>query len=62
MDLKNDVSMTPRSTEKHRAGRTGWLRAAVLGANDGTPERFFALGIQIFQQYRIVWRHRATWR
>jgi vacuolar iron transporter family protein len=27
--------MTPRSKEKHRAGRTGWLRAAVLGANDG---------------------------
>jgi vacuolar iron transporter family protein len=22
--------------ESHRAGRTGWLRAAVLGANDGT--------------------------
>ena len=21
--------------ERHRAGRTGWLRAAVLGANDG---------------------------
>jgi VIT1/CCC1 family predicted Fe2+/Mn2+ transporter len=21
--------------EKHRTGRTGWLRAAVLGANDG---------------------------
>jgi VIT1/CCC1 family predicted Fe2+/Mn2+ transporter len=27
--------MTPRSKEKHRAGHTGWLRAAVLGANDG---------------------------
>jgi len=23
------------SKEQHRAGRTGWLRAAVLGANDG---------------------------
>jgi vacuolar iron transporter family protein len=23
------------SQERHRAGRTGWLRAAVLGANDG---------------------------
>ncbi len=23
------------SNERHRAGRTGWLRAAVLGANDG---------------------------
>jgi hypothetical protein len=22
--------------ESHRAGRIGWLRAAVLGANDGT--------------------------
>jgi VIT1/CCC1 family predicted Fe2+/Mn2+ transporter len=27
--------MTPRSKEKHHSGRTGWLRAAVLGANDG---------------------------
>lgn len=24
-----------RQIEKHRGGRTGWLRAAVLGANDG---------------------------
>lgn len=24
-----------RHKEKHRTGRTGWLRAAVLGANDG---------------------------
>ncbi|HEX8961989.1 MAG TPA: VIT family protein [Rhodocyclaceae bacterium] len=24
-----------RHTERHRTGRTGWLRAAVLGANDG---------------------------
>ena len=23
------------NNERHRAGRTGWLRAAVLGANDG---------------------------
>lgn len=22
--------------ERHRSGRIGWLRAAVLGANDGT--------------------------
>jgi VIT1/CCC1 family predicted Fe2+/Mn2+ transporter len=25
----------PGSSEHHRTGRTGWLRAAVLGANDG---------------------------
>jgi vacuolar iron transporter family protein len=25
----------PRSAEHHRTARTGWLRAAVLGANDG---------------------------
>ena len=25
----------PRQIERHRAGQTGWLRAAVLGANDG---------------------------
>lgn len=24
-----------RVREKHRIGRVGWLRAAVLGANDG---------------------------
>ena len=27
--------MRPRHTENHRAHRMGWLRAAVLGANDG---------------------------
>ena len=27
--------MRARQIERHRAGRTGWLRAAVLGANDG---------------------------
>lgn len=27
--------MRPRHHEKHRTGRVGWLRAAVLGANDG---------------------------
>jgi VIT1/CCC1 family predicted Fe2+/Mn2+ transporter len=27
--------VAPRSREQHRIGRIGWLRAAVLGANDG---------------------------
>ena len=27
--------MHPRHWEQHRSERTGWLRAAVLGANDG---------------------------
>lgn len=27
--------MMPRQIEHHHSGRTGWLRAAVLGANDG---------------------------
>ncbi len=27
--------MTVRSKQRHRTGRIGWLRAAVLGANDG---------------------------
>ncbi|WP_353249605.1 VIT family protein [Salinisphaera sp. T31B1] len=27
--------MKPRHVERHRIGRIGWLRAAVLGANDG---------------------------
>jgi VIT1/CCC1 family predicted Fe2+/Mn2+ transporter len=27
--------MPVRHNERHRTGRTGWLRAAVLGANDG---------------------------
>jgi VIT1/CCC1 family predicted Fe2+/Mn2+ transporter len=27
--------MSPRHTETHRTDRIGWLRAAVLGANDG---------------------------
>lgn len=32
-EQKND--MPKRHREKHRTQRTGWLRAAVLGANDG---------------------------
>jgi vacuolar iron transporter family protein len=28
-------TMFVRHRERHRAGRTGWLRASVLGANDG---------------------------
>ena len=27
--------MAPRHMERHRTARIGWLRAAVLGANDG---------------------------
>ena len=27
--------MKTREVERHFSGRTGWLRAAVLGANDG---------------------------
>lgn len=27
--------MTPVQKEAHRSGRIGWLRAVVLGANDG---------------------------
>ena len=27
--------MARRPAERHHVGRTGWLRAAVLGANDG---------------------------
>ena len=29
------LQLVSRHTEQHRAGRIGWLRAAVLGANDG---------------------------
>lgn len=29
------MNTTPRSIEIHRVSRAGWLRAAVLGANDG---------------------------
>lgn len=29
------LATRPRHTEGHRTGRVGWLRAAVLGANDG---------------------------
>lgn len=27
--------MSTKNPEAHRTGRIGWLRAAVLGANDG---------------------------
>ena len=30
-----DVSVSAHVAESHRSHRTGWLRAAVLGANDG---------------------------
>jgi heavy metal translocating P-type ATPase len=33
--LKMEKKMLPTHTEKHRTHRIGWLRAAVLGANDG---------------------------
>ena len=29
------MSRLPKHTERHTVGRIGWLRAAVLGANDG---------------------------
>jgi VIT1/CCC1 family predicted Fe2+/Mn2+ transporter len=34
MTRKASMAMA-RQIERHRGGRTGWLRAAVLGANDG---------------------------
>jgi vacuolar iron transporter family protein len=33
--VKKALRMPARSKERHRIGRVGWLRAAVLGANDG---------------------------
>jgi vacuolar iron transporter family protein len=33
--IKEASRMPVRSKEQHRTGRAGWLRAAVLGANDG---------------------------
>ena len=35
MALKHPMRSNRRHTERHRTERTGWLRAAVLGANDG---------------------------
>src|SRR6202011_5531978 len=32
---KEPSRMSARPKERHRIGRIGWLRAAVLGANDG---------------------------
>jgi vacuolar iron transporter family protein len=34
-DTPRTPSMPVHRKERHRAGRVGWLRAAVLGANDG---------------------------
>ena len=31
--------MPNRHRERHRTGRIGWLRAAVLGVNDGILHR-----------------------
>jgi vacuolar iron transporter family protein len=33
--MKETSGMARRHRERHRTGRIGWLRAAVLGANDG---------------------------
>ena len=33
--IKNASKMPQDQKERHRSGRIGWLRAAVLGANDG---------------------------
>jgi vacuolar iron transporter family protein len=35
VDRKRNITMRPRHLERHRTKRIGWLRAAVLGANDG---------------------------
>ncbi|MFN8009873.1 MAG: VIT family protein [Holophagaceae bacterium] len=35
MDAPEEADMLPRHPERHRTDRIGWLRAAVLGANDG---------------------------
>ena len=32
---RGDPNMHVRHRERHRTGRVAWLRAAVLGANDG---------------------------
>jgi hypothetical protein len=36
LDLKEIQLMLQIHSESHRSERIGWLRAAVLGANDGT--------------------------
>ena len=33
--IKKATTMPANKKERHRTGRIGWLRAAVLGANDG---------------------------
>ncbi len=33
--MKKAASMPAGNVERHRTQRIGWLRAAVLGANDG---------------------------
>src|SRR6202795_4681741 len=35
MPIKKPSRMPVRQKERHRTERVGWLRAAVLGANDG---------------------------
>src|ERR1700687_3705139 len=35
LQIKEGSRMPALSNERHRTGRIGWLRAAVLGANDG---------------------------
>ena len=39
--IKETSRMPVGNREQHRTGRIGWLRAAVLGANDGGTRSTF---------------------
>jgi hypothetical protein len=46
-----------RQIERHRGGHTGWLRAAVLGANDG----ILSTSSLVFESQRRTSPARCRW-
>src|SRR6516164_7335241 len=62
---KRGRSMTPIHHETHLVGRIGWLRAAVLGANDGiisTASLILGVASAAASQTNVLLRHRRTCR
>jgi len=49
VNFLKEAKMKHRHTERHKVSRIGWLRAAVLGANDGIISTASLLGEELPQ-------------
>jgi hypothetical protein len=52
--------MPVRLIQRHRAARTGWMRAALLGANDGAALTEPAAGEHLTRRLNRLWIHMTT--